>query len=375
MARTPAAIDCRVLRDAAPAEDAIVCLECVGRLIASPSSAKQPFHLRDVELLHAHDRAHDAIGALSVATQKLRQDTRDDLPGDAELVGEPAALDMLAALRKLLPQRIDFSLVVAIDHERNRGRELVVRAAVQRQESLAVDLEENRHHRALLAGRELAVARRRQNAAVRKDREVVGDRLFGVEIEPETGRDFLLGHRRLLLRQGVKAGQANASGRRVFRPSDYAEVLVGEMVDERAFVDPAEALAASPSLLMPHAYPPVGIIVKRRKPHFATAQARPRQKRRSCRASRAFNSADGRHRIVDDRQNFRARNAGARPDRERVEGRRRHAREPARIGVLRQFARPRARRRTSARRRDRFRRSPRRRGCEGPDRRSPRRRR
>ena len=64
---------------------------------------------------------------------RVGQGPRHDLPGDAELVGEPAALDMLAALRKLLPQRVDFSLVVAIDHKRQRGRELVLRAAVQRQ--------------------------------------------------------------------------------------------------------------------------------------------------------------------------------------------------------------------------------------------------
>src|SRR3984957_11087042 len=50
--------------------------------------------------------------------------------------------------------------------------------------------------------------------------------------------------------------------------------------------------------------------------------------------------ANGRHHVVDDRQNFPARNAGAGPDRERVEGRGRHAREPARVGVLPQFARP-----------------------------------
>ena len=36
---------------------------------------------------------------------------------------------------------------------------------------------------------------------------------------------------------------------------------------------------------------------------------------------------------------FSARNAGARPDRQRVEGRRRHAGEPARIGAFRQFTR------------------------------------
>ena len=118
-------------------------LSRVGHVFSSFSLARPPVcHLRDVELLHAHDRPHDAIGALSVAAQKLWQDTRNDLPGDAEFVGEPAALDVLAALRKLLPQGVDLSLVVAIDHERERRREFVMRAAVQRQETLAIDLED-----------------------------------------------------------------------------------------------------------------------------------------------------------------------------------------------------------------------------------------
>src|ERR1700733_12115173 len=169
---------------------------------------------------------------------------------------------MLAALRKLLPQRVDFSLVVAIDYERDCGRELVLRPAIQRQESLAVDLEENRHHRALLAGSEFAVARRRQNAAVRKDLEIVADGLLGVGIEPETGRDFLLGHRRLLLRQAL---------RRV-RPTPWGAGCSAAAIAQASL--PAKWWMNAPPLrprcdarcrLVRLAYPPVGIIVKRQE--------------------------------------------------------------------------------------------------------------
>src|ERR1700733_5981504 len=54
---------------------------------------------------------------------------------------------------------------------------------------------------------------------------------------------------------------------------------------------------------------------------------------------RAFGSAEGRHRIVDNRQDFGARNAGAGADRQRMDGGRRHAREASRIGGGRKFAR------------------------------------
>src|SRR5580704_7568206 len=110
------------------------------------------------------------------------------------------------------------------------------------------------------------------------------------------------------------------------------------MTEERAFVDLAEALAASPSHL---------IHIPTSRYDCQATKAALRQPRRPARAKsdeagrplRAFGPADGRHRVVDDGLDFRARNAGAGADRQRVEGRGGHARESARIGVLRQFSR------------------------------------
>src|SRR5208283_5644309 len=147
---------------------------------------------RDVELFHRHHRAHYALNSRGVgALQHSRDDARKDLPGDTELVGEPAALARRSALGKLLPQRVNLGLIVAIDDERKRGRELEMRSAVQRQELLTVDLEQDGHHRAGGTWSSGAVSRRRDDPAVLEDREVVGDRLLRLEIEPEAGRDLL----------------------------------------------------------------------------------------------------------------------------------------------------------------------------------------
>ena len=60
---------------------------------------------------------------------------------ESEFVLQPATLTLDAALgRQLRPVKIHFRLVFAPNHERNRFRELKMRTAVQRRESLAVEL-------------------------------------------------------------------------------------------------------------------------------------------------------------------------------------------------------------------------------------------
>jgi len=67
---------------------------------------------------------------------------RDDLPGQAELVDEPAAAALGGAGgEEARPERVDFCLVVARHEQRHRGRQPVRRAAVERDVALAGDLE------------------------------------------------------------------------------------------------------------------------------------------------------------------------------------------------------------------------------------------
>src|SRR6266496_6093551 len=78
----------------------------------------------DVELAHFHHCRHDSFGLLRIF-QQLVQHGRDDLPGKAELVLEPAARSRLAAaFRELRPQLVDLFLRLAIHDERNGFAEL-----------------------------------------------------------------------------------------------------------------------------------------------------------------------------------------------------------------------------------------------------------
>src|SRR5207253_9115318 len=97
-----------------------------------------PLQSRDVDLLHREHGLHDALALLRILVHKqLAEDRREDLPGEAELVLEPSALDLLAARGKLLPVVIHFVLILAVDEERYRLGELELRAAVQGHELLA----------------------------------------------------------------------------------------------------------------------------------------------------------------------------------------------------------------------------------------------
>ena len=93
---------------------------------------------------------HDSLGFLRVfVLHEFAQDGGNDLPGEAEFVFQPAALDFLTADGEFLPIVIDFLLRLAIDDEGEGFGELEVRAAVQGDEFLAIELELDGHDRAL----------------------------------------------------------------------------------------------------------------------------------------------------------------------------------------------------------------------------------
>ena len=88
-----------------------------------------------------------------------------DLPGDAELVLQPAAGALLAAaLGERVPVVVDLGLVVAADLEGDGLVELELRAAVEGEELLAVGLELDGQYGTRAAGPRLGVAGDRADA-------------------------------------------------------------------------------------------------------------------------------------------------------------------------------------------------------------------
>jgi len=75
----------------------------------------------------------------------------DDLPGEAEFVLQPAALNLFAALGELAPIVVHLLLALAVDLERDRLGELEVGTAVQADESLPFEIEHHDHDRAGLS--------------------------------------------------------------------------------------------------------------------------------------------------------------------------------------------------------------------------------
>ena len=70
--------------------------------------------LVDLDLPHLHHRRHDALRLLVVrVVQQPRQGRRDDLPGEAEAVFQPAARAFLAALGQRRPVAVDLLLRLA----------------------------------------------------------------------------------------------------------------------------------------------------------------------------------------------------------------------------------------------------------------------
>src|SRR5262249_36051431 len=178
----------------------------------------------DVELLHRQHRRHGAPGLLGVLRlQHLEHDVGHDLPRETVPVLQPAALHFLTASRKLLPEVVDFFLILAVHDQGDGLGELEVGPAVQRRESLPVELELDGHDRALGApGRLrclLVVAGGADDPGILEDRHVVLRGLLGLAVEPQERGDFLRpGHGYLL---GWSSTSLSSRPRRFERRGSY----------------------------------------------------------------------------------------------------------------------------------------------------------
>ena len=158
----------------------------------------------------------------SLSPSSLHEDGRDDLPGDAELVDEPAALHFLPARGQLAPVVVHLGLRLAGDEQRDRLGELERRAAVQQHQLLPVQREGRRHQAALRAGAGVAVARGADDLRVLEHGRVEIRRVLGLVVERQKCRD--LGHRNPPCRGGglcrphhwVGAGAAESTWPRDF---------------------------------------------------------------------------------------------------------------------------------------------------------------
>src|SRR5687768_2929968 len=94
------------------------------------------FQTRDVELRHLHHGLHDPLRSLRVLVlQHVDENGRYDLPRQAKLVLEPAALTRRSAIsRELLPIGFDLVLRLAVDDQGHGLVELERGAAVQGRE-------------------------------------------------------------------------------------------------------------------------------------------------------------------------------------------------------------------------------------------------
>src|SRR5947207_1379319 len=96
---------------------------------------------RDVDLRHLHQGLHHALRLLGIGIlQEPRQNGRDDLPRQAELVLEPSALRRSATGGELVPVVVDLLLRFAMDDEGHSFRERKLRTAIERGEIQSFEL-------------------------------------------------------------------------------------------------------------------------------------------------------------------------------------------------------------------------------------------
>jgi hypothetical protein len=121
--------------------------------------------------------------------QQLAERRGHDLPRHAVAILQPAALSLLASLAEAAPVVVDLGLIGTGDVERDRLAEREQRAAVDRGELLAVELELDGHHGARRPGRVLAVVGDVRDARVREQRDVELGGLVALGVEPEVRGD------------------------------------------------------------------------------------------------------------------------------------------------------------------------------------------
>jgi len=151
----------------------------------------------DIELFHAHHGLERALGGCgSWVVEQGGQHPGDDLPGEAELIFDPAALlgAGIAADGEFFPVVIDLLLIFALDLEGDGFAEFEDRAAVECGEGLAFEFKGHGHHRTwraamdFLAG--LAITRDFGDFRILKNPDVKPGGVFALMIEPEAGSDF-----------------------------------------------------------------------------------------------------------------------------------------------------------------------------------------
>jgi hypothetical protein len=142
------------------------------------------FELCDVKLLHLEHGLH-CFGVLD----EVGKTSGYDLPGEAELVLEPATLTLAAAGSEFRPVVVDLLLGVTAHDKGDGFVEFEERAAIERGELLAIEFEGYGEYVGGRVGSSRAVMNDFETARVFEDGEVKVDGLFGVRIEPEKRRD------------------------------------------------------------------------------------------------------------------------------------------------------------------------------------------
>jgi hypothetical protein len=165
-----------------------------------PLSGKCALQAFDIEFLHLQHGLKGPLGFCGVRIgEQLRQDLGYNLPGEAKLILQPAALLRLriAALGQPLPVVIHFLLSRALNLKRDGLVELENRSTIERGEGLSVQLKGHRQHRPgrlpvdFLSG--LRIARDGDDFRVFENGGVKAGGVFGLVVEPQAGAD-LCGH-------------------------------------------------------------------------------------------------------------------------------------------------------------------------------------
>src|SRR5574341_736663 len=139
----------------------------------------------DVELLHLEEGVGDARDLLGVLVEHhVDERSGNDLPGETESVLQPAAGTFLSTLGgELAPEIIDLFLRLAGNLEGDRLVESELRAAVERDEFLPLELEGDHHDRARLLAMDLLpcvhVAADLVDLRVLEDRAIEFRRILG----------------------------------------------------------------------------------------------------------------------------------------------------------------------------------------------------